>query len=186
MDEVTTPMKVLKHWPNHGQGKGGGPKKAEMTEKEVQLMAMFMCPVIEIAAFYDFTERQLYRRFAQQPELRAAFDRGRAAGKRAIRLKQFKVAVEDGDVSMLRWLGQNLLGQSNKHTMMAEDLNPASMDDAVDGEFTELFAEIEEELKTDGTLIEHQSPETGTGVPVKVEGPGDSDPEIVDSEEEIS
>lgn len=178
---MESPITQIKSW----QGVGGGPKAVEMSENEVKLMAMFMCPVAEIAMFYGFSERQLYRRFAGEPKLRLAFDMGRAAGKRALRLKQFTVAVTDGDVSMLRWLGQNILGQSNKHTMTVDELNPVALEDALDVEFKEIFEEIEAELKADGHLIAHKVDGAGAGPPVENEGQGKVDAPSSTSEAKI-
>lgn len=141
-------------------------------------MAMIMCTISDIAAFYNFSERQLYRRFASDPELKAAFKAGRAQGRRMIRQKQFTVAVTDGDASMLKWLGMNFLGQSNKHAVFAEDLNAAELEEVIDADFEELFDEIDEQLVADGHDIKHE--DVGIGKVLLVEnggsGPGPSDP----------
>ncbi len=173
---------TVKNW----QGHGGHPPKAEMNVNEIKLMAMLMCPVADIAAFYEFSERQLYRRFAKEPALRLAFDSGRAQGRRMIRHKQFKVAVEDGDPGMLKWLGQNILGQSNRHTIVSEDLNLAHMDDALDVEFKEIFDSVDEKLKADGYLIEDRTADGGTDVPSEVERPRQGEIIVSSDEGEVS
>jgi len=171
--ELTKPdlavPKLIKNW----QGVGGGPVKTPMTPQEIQMMAMFMCPIDEIAAFYEFTQRQLYRRFAQEPELRMAFDQGRAAGRRMIRRKQFLRGVVDGDVAMLKWLGMNVLGQSTRHAIKSDNLDQVEMDDAVDAEFEEVF----EKTKTMIKAIEDgndggEGGEVGTAPLGDVEGQG--------------
>ncbi len=164
MDEANIPA-VLKSF----QGHGGGPVKIEISETEVKMMAMFMCPLFEIASFYNLSERQLYRRFVQEPELRTAFQMGRAQGRRMLRRKQFLVAVA-GDVAMLKWLGQNVLGQSAKVSIMADNLNPAEMDDAIDAEFEEIYEAVDEELQTNGHGGEDQ--QAGNALHGTVEGPG--------------
>ncbi len=157
------------------QGVGGGPKPVAIGETEVRLMAMIMCPVGDIAAFYGFSERQLYRRFAQSPELRTAFAQGRAQGRRMLRQKQFTVAIKEGDVQMLKWLGQNVLGQSSRHSIKSDDLKAQEMDGAIDVEFEEVFDALDEQLRADGFEI----PEIGDAGNVVLEpddGQGQSDP----------
>ncbi len=122
----------------------------EITPNEVRLMSMIMCTISEIAAFYELSERQLYRRFAKDVALKKAFVAGRAQGRRMIRQKQFSLAVDDGDSSMLKWLGMNLLGQSAHHAVAAADLNTVMLDDAIDGEFEEILDTIDAEIEADG------------------------------------
>lgn len=139
---------VIKSW----KGVGGGPVAVEIDPNEVQLMAMYFSPVEEIAMFYDISIRQFYRRLAQEPALRSAFNKGRASGKRAVRRKQFTVAVTQGDASMLRWLGQNVLGQSSKHVTMVDDLNKGEMREAQDVEFTEVLEAVNQQLIEEGII----------------------------------
>jgi len=139
-----------------------GPKPKAIDPEHVKFMAMFMCTPEEIAMFYEFSERQLYRRLAKDPELRDAFHRGRAMGRRLLKKAQWDLAMA-GDAGMLRWLGQNILGQSSRVTAVAEDLNPGKLDDALDVEFTEIFEEIDAEIKEEGLLLEHSDGATGTG-----------------------
>lgn len=146
MDPLGEVLNQIKSW----QGVGGGPVPVKMTTNEVQLMAMVMCPVADIAAFYGIKERQLYRRMAAKPELRMAFEQGRAHGRRILRQKQFQVAAITGDVQMLKWLGQNVLGQSAKHSVVTDDLNDGDIADAVEAEYHEVFDDIDVELAADG------------------------------------
>ncbi len=161
VEEPLSVADTLKSW----QGVGGGPVPVSITPNEVQMMAMFMCPIADISAFFNISDRQLYRRFASEPILREAFSRGRAMGRRMIRRKQFEVAVKGGDVNMLKWLGQNVLGQSSRKSFISDELNPADMDDALDVEFEEIFEGVDEKLEAKGYAITDQSDKTGTDVP---------------------
>ncbi len=131
--------------------KGYGPTPKDIDIKEVQSMAMYMCTVEETAAAFDLTERQFYRRMVQAPEIRAAFVRGRQEGRRGIKRKQYLRAVNDGDVQMLKWIGQNNLGQSSRHTRIIENLNPREMKDALDIDFDEIMEEIERDVGEDAS-----------------------------------
>lgn len=157
-----------------GIGSGGGPLKVTITENEVLIMALFMCPISDIASFYNFSERQLYRRFAQYPELRSAFTRGRAQGRRMIRRKQFLVAM-GGDPQMLKWLGMNVLGQSARHAVKVDDIKQHEMDSAIDVEFEEVFDKLDEELRADGYEIPEVG-DVGDAVLAPDEGQGQSHP----------
>ncbi len=87
----------------------GGPVPVEIRLSEVSNMAMTMCTIPEIASFYDMSERQFYRRMAQQPEIRLAFRKGRDQGLRTFRQWQFDSGKEGSD-AMRVWLGKQYLG----------------------------------------------------------------------------
>ena len=48
--------------------------------------------------------------------------------KVAIKEKQFQVAMDDGNVQMLIWLGKQYLGQSEKPSDIKEDELPSGFD----------------------------------------------------------
>lgn len=62
----------------------------------------------------------------------AAIERGRAKGRRSLQAKQFEVAMK-GNVSMLIWLGKQLLGQKDSVNIehegkLSQRVVPASED----------------------------------------------------------
>jgi len=85
----------------------GRPKKIELCVKEVQKLAEYGLTNIEIAEFYGISESTLRRNYDE------FLTKGRADVKMKLRRKQLTVAMK-GNVSMLIWLGKNILGQSEK------------------------------------------------------------------------
>ena len=67
----------------------------------------------EVAAFFGVSESTVDHRFHTEPELREAWEKGRATGKLSLRRKQTELA-QAGNVTMLIWLGKQLLGQKDK------------------------------------------------------------------------
>lgn len=84
----------------------GRPKK-ELNEDDIWQMAKEGCSVDDIAVEMGCSDQTIYNRYYD------VFKEGQAAGRRAIHRKQFDKAM-DGDAGMLRWLGANRLGQSDK------------------------------------------------------------------------
>ena len=84
----------------------GRPKK-ELNEDDIYQMAKEGCSVDDIAVEMGCSDQLIYNRYYD------IFKEGQAAGRRAIHRKQFEKAME-GDAGMLRWLGSNRLGQSDK------------------------------------------------------------------------
>jgi len=72
----------------------------------------------ECAAFMEVSADTINRRLVEEgyekgfPEF---FERHSAGGKVSLRRRQYRKAVEDGDNTMLIWLGKQWLGQSDKH-----------------------------------------------------------------------
>lgn len=85
---------------------GGRPRKA-ISETQVFKLASMQATLKEMAAFFDCSEDTLQRRFSD------AIKRGQEVGKSSLRRMQFKAARE-GNPSMLKWLGQQYLGQSDR------------------------------------------------------------------------
>ena len=84
----------------------GRPKK-EFDPQEIYQMAKEGCSVDDIATELGCSDNHIYNHYYD------VFKEGQAAGRRAIHRKQFDKAM-DGDAGMLRWLGANRLGQSDK------------------------------------------------------------------------
>lgn len=88
------------------KSKGGRPR-AKVDPDLVEKLAGIGCPDREIAAIVGCSEDTLHRRFAE------IIAKGRDNCKTRLRKKQIEVALS-GNVSMLIWLGKNMLGQSDK------------------------------------------------------------------------
>lgn len=79
----------------------------------ITALAGLNCTLQEVAAFFGVSESTVEHRFTTEPDLRAAWEKGRASGKLSLRRKQTEMA-NAGNVTMLIWLGKQLLGQKDK------------------------------------------------------------------------
>jgi len=61
----------------------------------LKALARIHCSVEEIAAFMNLSERTIYRRFKDEPELKEAFASGRLVGNVSIRRKLFELIDND-------------------------------------------------------------------------------------------
>lgn len=86
--------------------------KADVNPEQVRKLAAIGCKVEEIANIVGCHRNTIHNRFAGELE------RGREEGKMSLRRKQFEVALS-GNVSMLIWLGKQMLGQTDKQEINA-------------------------------------------------------------------
>lgn len=77
---------------------------------EVKKLAALYCTVKEISSFFGVSPDTIQRNFAAEVEA------GREAGRRSLRKAQYDAALR-GNVTMLIWLGRQLLGQTDKIEM---------------------------------------------------------------------
>lgn len=64
------------------------------------------------------------------PGFRAYFERFRAFGRASLRQAQFKAAISDRNPTMLKWLGINMLDQTDRidHVSHDHSMSPAGLD----------------------------------------------------------
>ena len=79
----------------------------EIPALKVEQLASFGCSTTEIAQFYGVDEGTIRRRFSEN------LTKGRSTGKIKLRQLQMK-AAEKGNVTMLIWLGKQMLGQTDR------------------------------------------------------------------------
>jgi len=91
-----------------------GRPKIELDTEEIIKLASYGCTNREIASFFDVSERTLKRSFAD------FLTKGRDSGKRKLRKVQWEVAMK-GNVSMLIWLGKQVLGQSEQPSLVEDE-----------------------------------------------------------------
>jgi hypothetical protein len=96
--------------------KGGRPK-LEIDGDLVEKLAGIGCPNKEIAAIVGCSVDTLDRHFAE------VIAKGRENGKTRLRKKQIEVALA-GNVTMLIFLGKNMLGQADKQEISGPDGSP--------------------------------------------------------------
>ena len=97
-------------------GNPNGRPRIQFDLEGIESLAALNCTQLEVAQFFGISLATVEHRFNQEPELRAAWDRGRATGKLSLRRKQSQLA-EEGNVTMLIWLGKQLLGQSDRQSI---------------------------------------------------------------------
>ncbi len=78
----------------------------------LEKLAQLGCTQHEVAHFLGIAPATIESRL-QREDFRAAWDRGQAHLKISLRRNQVKLA-DDGNPTMLIWLGKQLLGQSDK------------------------------------------------------------------------
>ena len=98
------------------KNKGGRPPKLhpdEATLKIVRGLGNIQATSKECAAVLDVTEPTWTKFKADHPEVAEAYAGGSGEGLASLRRRQFK-AAQDGNATMLIWLGKQYLGQADK------------------------------------------------------------------------
>tara|TARA_Y100000401_G_C8321697_1_gene225662 strand:+ start:1560 stop:1871 length:312 start_codon:yes stop_codon:yes gene_type:complete len=91
------------------------PKKYNIDTKQLEQLASFGCTNKEMAAFFSCTENILSKSYSE------FITKGRDKGKIRLRQMQWK-AAEGGNVSMLIWLGKQVLAQTESPMLMEDEL----------------------------------------------------------------
>ena len=91
------------------------PKKYNIDTSKVEQLSSFGCTNIEIASFFGCSPDLLEKSYSE------FLTKGREKGKIRLRQLQWKVA-EQGNVSMLIWLGKQILHQSENPSLADDEL----------------------------------------------------------------
>ena len=83
------------------------PKKHNLDTEKVEQLAGFGCTNTEIASFFGCDESLIRKSYSEY------LSKGRDKGKIRLRQLQWR-AAERGNVSMMIWLGKQVLGQVDK------------------------------------------------------------------------
>ena len=83
------------------------PKKYKLDTEKVEQLAGFGCTNTEIASFFGCSENTIRRSYGEY------LTKGRDKGKIRLRQLQWR-AAERGNVSMMIWLGKQVLNQVDK------------------------------------------------------------------------
>ena len=86
----------------------GRPKKYDIDTDMLFKLAKYNLTNIEIADIYGCDEALLRKNYSE------FLTKGRGELKKRLRQTQYEVAVEDKNVTMLIWLGKQILGQTEK------------------------------------------------------------------------
>lgn len=100
-----------------------GRKPIELDEEMIGRLASIHCSVDEIALIMGCGRDTIYRNYMEIVE------QGRAKGKMGLRRRQWEVA-QDGNPTMLVWLGKNWLNQTDQQNPDDENNKPLPWDDS--------------------------------------------------------
>ena len=95
--------------------------KLNINETEVEKLSSYCCTNIEIASFFDCDESTIRKRFSD------ILTKGRDKGKIKLRKLQWSSA-EKGNITMLIWLGKQILGQKEKQDIRLNEELPKGFD----------------------------------------------------------
>lgn len=126
----------------------GRPKKT-IDYETVEKLASLMCTQEEISAYLNIGIRTLQK----DSEFQRVFKKGIDQGKMSIRRQQFRQA-ENGNVTMLIWLGKQYLGQSDK-SLLDEKLIKARIEQSKNNaKYTSAKTKLIEGTEKDTSLME--------------------------------
>tara|TARA_Y100000401_G_scaffold10522_1_gene7192 strand:- start:4768 stop:5079 length:312 start_codon:yes stop_codon:yes gene_type:complete len=91
------------------------PKKHNIDTEQLEKLASYGCTNREIASFFNCSESLIKKSYS------SFLTKGRDKGKMRLRQMQWK-AADRGNVTMLIWLGKQVLGQSEQPQPMEDEL----------------------------------------------------------------
>lgn len=103
-------------------GEGGRPRKPLDWDKIAKMCAI-QCTQEEISDIYEISIDRLNERCKEAHGVTFKEFRSKnvGLGKQSLRRKQYQKAVEDGNPTMLIWLGKQYLGQSDDPEKIAQE-----------------------------------------------------------------
>jgi hypothetical protein len=109
--------------PPRDMGRRSGPGSSVKIDLGVlERGASIGCTMHELKALSGTPHSTFFKHLAEDPEVKAAIERGAELGRATLRRAQWQAAVSDKNPTMLVWLGKQLLGQQDSLTLTA-DLN---------------------------------------------------------------
>jgi hypothetical protein len=103
------------------------PKEFIPDMEQVEKLCRLNCTDAELAAYFGFCRKTIERERRDNPEFDAAIERGKSYGKLSLRRKQVALA-EEGNATMLIWLGKQYMGQRDKNELTGADGGPMEHD----------------------------------------------------------
>ena len=91
----------------------GGRPVVKINKHDVEKLSRLGCTDQDMAYWFECSIRTIARRRADNEWFVEAEERGRAQARNSLRQHQMRLALA-GNVTMLVWLGKNLLGQSDR------------------------------------------------------------------------
>tara|TARA_R110000822_G_scaffold96403_1_gene219443 strand:- start:175 stop:561 length:387 start_codon:yes stop_codon:yes gene_type:complete len=117
--------------PNH-EGDQGGRPTAVIEYDKLKSMCQILCTGEECASILGMDYDTLNKGLARDGHggFTDYLKKHGSEGKASLRRKQFKSAVEDGNVTMQIWLGKQILDQRDKKDVaMSHDLSESSLEE---------------------------------------------------------
>lgn len=111
--------------------KSVGRPKIEFDLAVVEELAAIQCTQSEMAAVLKCSVDTLSRRMKDDPEFAETIKRGKENGKASLRRLQWRSA-NNGDRTMLIWLGKQYLGQRDRTETEFKDVTPLIIQPADD------------------------------------------------------
>ena len=108
------------------RAKIGRPPKLQLDEetlRKIENLGKIQCTTKEAAAVLDVSEPTFIDFLKRHEKAADAFEKGKQSGKASLRRMQLKSA-EAGNVTMLIWLGKQLLGQRDRQELTGNDGGP--------------------------------------------------------------
>jgi hypothetical protein len=127
------------------------PRK-EIDEKTIEKLAALQCTYEEMAGFFGVDKTTISRRFA------TVIEQARQGGRCSLRRKQW-LACRAGNVSMLKWLGMQWLGQSERQNVTQQVSVTARAEEMSDDELAAIAS-----AGSGGNTTEEESPAEPAGV----------------------
>ena len=102
-----------------------GPRPTEINWKEFDTLCGVQCTLEEISLFFGLSEDTVERAVVRQWKMPFAeyYAQKRRLGFISLRRKQYQLAIK-GNVTMLVWLGKNLLGQADRQELTGRSGGP--------------------------------------------------------------
>lgn len=94
----------------------GGRPVVKINKHDVEKLSRLGCTDQDMAYWFECSIRTIARRRANDEWFVEAEERGRAQARISLRQHQMRLALA-GNVTMLVWLGKNLLGQSDRQQL---------------------------------------------------------------------
>lgn len=93
-----------------------GRPPVEIDAAKLEALAKLQCTHEEIAAVFECSKRTIIRKLKKDPELKAAYERGKQLGKVSLRRLQFRHAnmANSAGVTMTIHLSKHHLGETDK------------------------------------------------------------------------
>lgn len=144
----------------------------------VRVLASKGSPLEEIAAYFRVKPAKLEK----DPDVMAAIEQGFADGKLKLREAQYEEAIDNRNTAMLKWLGANILGQTDKPPTKHE--TKIEINNSLTGIEFEYYDDDDYEFDEDRDIIDGKEEDDEESSSRKVEESFLSEPTDEDSDEE--